>query len=367
MKGFLVAGAVPVVATLSLAIFAGAAGQSVGATTTAAAETCMTRGPVSGLNQVQARNARLIVAGAQQTAARGGADASAQSAAELVALVAAATESTLHNYANPTVPLSEEVPNDGDPPSGGNLDSVGLFQERSSWGPLTARMDPLAATRTFVQRLMRVPSWLTTPPSIDAQAVEVSAYPGRYAAFEAPARQWLQEIQAGTGTTAATRGRSALAQCGADGLPPAAVGHIPAGSIPAGYTIPPTATEPERIAVTFALAQLGKPYVFGAAGPNAYDCSGLTMAAWAAAGVSLDHYTVSQWHQGTSVFHPTQLSPGDLILIPGADGTLHPPDPQHVGMYIGKGYVIEAPQTGDVVKIVPLTEFGPVVAMRHIE
>lgn len=367
MKGFVVAGAVPVLATLSLAIFAGAEGQSVGATTTAASETCMTRGPVSGLNQVQARNARLIVAGAEQTAARGGADASAQSAAELVALVAAATESTLHNDANPAVPLSEQVPNDGDPPSGGNLDSVGLFQERSSWGPLTARMNPLAATRMFVLRLMRVPSWLTTPPSIDAQAVEVSAYPDRYAAFEAPARRWLEQIQTGTGAGVAKPGRSSLSECGADGLPPAAVGHIPPGSIPAGYTIPSTATDAERIAVTFALAQLGKPYVFGAAGPTAYDCSGLTMAAWAAAGVTLDHYTVAQWHEGTPVSRPSQLSPADLILIPGADGTLHPPDPQHVGMYIGKGYVIEAPQTGDVVKIVPLTEFGPVVAMRHIE
>jgi hypothetical protein len=125
-------------------------------------------------------------------------------------------------------------------------------------------------------------------------------------------------------------------------------------------------TEAERIAVTFALAQLGKPYVFDAAGPNAYDCSGLTMAAWAAAGVTLPHNAAAQSHEGTPVSDPLLLTPGDLILIPGADGTWNPPNPGHVGMYIGADYVIEAPQTGDVVKIVPLSSFGPIIGMRHI-
>lgn len=365
MKILFAVGTVPVVATISLAIFTGAAGQLVRDTTTSASQLCVTRGRVAGLSPVQARNARSIVAAAQQTAAQGSASASAQSTAELVALVAAATESTLHNYANPSVPLSGQLPNDGNPPAGGNLDSVGLFQERPSWGPLSARMTPVAATRLFTQRLMRVPSWLSNPPSIDAQAVEISAYPDRYAAFEAPARRWLRQIDTGAGMPRLDRDRATLARCGGDGLPHA-VGNVPPGSLPAGYGIPPAATDAERIAITFALAQLGKPYVFGAAGPNAYDCSGLTMAAWAAAGVSLPHYTVSQWRQGTPDLSTSELSPGDLILIPGADGTLNPPNPHHVGMYLGEGYVIEAPETGDVVKIVPLGDFGPIVGMRHI-
>jgi cell wall-associated NlpC family hydrolase len=125
-------------------------------------------------------------------------------------------------------------------------------------------------------------------------------------------------------------------------------------------------TEAERIAVTFALTQLGKPYKFAAAGPNAYDCSGLTMAAWAAAGVMLPHKAAAQWREGTPVPDPLMLTPGDLRLIPGADGTWNPPNPGHVGMYIGAGYVVEAPQTGDVVKIVPLATFGPIIGMRHI-
>jgi NlpC/P60 family protein len=125
-------------------------------------------------------------------------------------------------------------------------------------------------------------------------------------------------------------------------------------------------TEAERTAVTFALAQLGKPYKFAAAGPNAFDCSGLTMAAWAAAGVTLPHNAAAQWHEGRPVPDPLLLTPGDLILIPGADGTWNPPHPGHVGMYIGAGYVLEAPQAGDVVTIVPLSGFGPIIGMRHI-
>jgi cell wall-associated NlpC family hydrolase len=140
-----------------------------------------------------------------------------------------------------------------------------------------------------------------------------------------------------------------------------------AQSLPAADPAPGSGeTEAERIAVTFALAQLGKPYVFAAAGPDAYDCSGLTMAAWAAAGVTLPHNAAAQWHEGTPVSDPLLLTLGDLILIPGADGTWNPPNPGHVGMYIGAGYVIEAPQTGDVVKIVPLSSFGPIIGMRHI-
>ena len=82
------------------------------------------------------------------------------------------------------------------------------------------------------------------------------------------------------------------------------------------------------------------------------------MTAWAAAGVDLPHYSLAQYQLGTPVAGPSLLAPGDLIFIPGSDGSLVPPDPQHVGMYLGAGYVIEAPQTGDVVKIVPLHRFG---------
>lgn len=123
------------------------------------------------------------------------------------------------------------------------------------------------------------------------------------------------------------------------------------GGVPAGYTPPSNAQQ--AAAVGFALDQLGKPYVWGAEGPNSYDCSGLVMAAWARAGVRIPRVTRDQVHTGMAVASLAAMQPGDLIFIPGADGTMARPG--HVGMYIGRGgdgrqYLIHAPQTGDVVR-----------------
>jgi cell wall-associated NlpC family hydrolase len=98
-----------------------------------------------------------------------------------------------------------------------------------------------------------------------------------------------------------------------------------------------------QTAVNFALAQVGKPYVFDAAGPSTYDCSGLTMAAWAAAGVKLPHYAAAQYNYGTHVAE-ADLQPGDLIFM------YKPID--HVTIYIGYGLMVSAPEPGDHVKIV---------------
>ena len=97
-----------------------------------------------------------------------------------------------------------------------------------------------------------------------------------------------------------------------------------------------------RVAVQWAYRELGKPYVWGAAGPDSFDCSGLTQYVWAKAGVYLDHYTGSQWNEGRHVSR-SQLQPGDLVFF-GSD--LH-----HVGIYIGNGRMIEAPHSGADVRI----------------
>jgi len=97
-----------------------------------------------------------------------------------------------------------------------------------------------------------------------------------------------------------------------------------------------------RVAVQWAYRELGKPYVWGAAGPDSFDCSGLTQYVWAKAGVYLDHYTGSQWNEGRHVSQ-SELQPGDLVFF-GSD--LH-----HVGLYIGNGNMIEAPHTGANVRI----------------
>lgn len=104
-----------------------------------------------------------------------------------------------------------------------------------------------------------------------------------------------------------------------------------------------------RKAVQFALDQIGKPYVFGAAGPSTYDCSGLTMASWAAAGVSLPHSAAEQYNYGTHVSF-NELQPGDLMFF-------YTPI-SHVTIYAGDGMMVSAPETGENVTLIPATTFG---------
>jgi cell wall-associated NlpC family hydrolase len=111
--------------------------------------------------------------------------------------------------------------------------------------------------------------------------------------------------------------------------------------------VPSTSSSVVEKAIAFALAQVGKPYVWGTAGPSTYDCSGLTMASYAAAGISLPHSAAQQYGYGTHVSF-NQLEPGDLMFYYSPIG--------HVTMYIGGGRMISAPQTGDVVKVIPASD-----------
>ncbi len=97
--------------------------------------------------------------------------------------------------------------------------------------------------------------------------------------------------------------------------------------------------------IAFARAQLGEPYVWAADGPDSWDCSGLTMMAWAQAGVKLSHYTGSQYKQ-TARIPVDELKPGDLVFFGPSVAGIH-----HVGLFIGNGQMIHAPYTGTVVKI----------------
>ena len=126
------------------------------------------------------------------------------------------------------------------------------------------------------------------------------------------------------------------------------------------YTIP-APSRAAAIAVSFALRQVGKPYQWGADGPNAYDCSGLVYAAYAAAGIAIARTTFG-WRQDGPPVPLTQIEPGDLLFYPGSDGT--PENPGHVVMYLGGGQVIQAPQTGEDVQVDPLDLAGVVVATR---
>lgn len=106
-------------------------------------------------------------------------------------------------------------------------------------------------------------------------------------------------------------------------------------------TPPPNVSGKAGVAVSFAWAQLGKPYEWGADGPGTYDCSGLTMAAWHAAGVSLPHNAAMQYHALPHLGRGS-LQPGDLVFYSALD---------HVGIYIGSNQVIHAPTYGERVKV----------------
>lgn len=97
-----------------------------------------------------------------------------------------------------------------------------------------------------------------------------------------------------------------------------------------------------QVAVDTALAQLGKPYRWAGSGPNSFDCSGLTSFAWRAAGVSIPRSSRAQYGATTRVSR-ADLRPGDLVFY-------HSPI-SHVAMYIGGGRVVEAPNSGNVVRI----------------
>ena len=140
---------------------------------------------------------------------------------------------------------------------------------------------------------------------------------------------------------AAPVGGATLASAPIDPAPAAPAAPAPAAAAPAATG----AAE----AVAVARAQIGKPYQWAGAGPSSFDCSGLVMYAWEAAGVSLPHYTVSQYAD-TIRISESQLEPGDLVFYDTGDGA----QPGHVTMYIGGGQVITADSPGTSIKVVPI-------------
>jgi cell wall-associated NlpC family hydrolase len=112
-----------------------------------------------------------------------------------------------------------------------------------------------------------------------------------------------------------------------------------------------------QVAVDTAMAQRGKPYVWAAAGPGSFDCSGLVQFAYAAAGVGLPHSSRMQSQMGAAVSRD-QLQPGDLVFFYSPVS--------HVGMYIGNGQMVHAPTSGDVVKVADIDAMGGYNTARRI-
>ncbi|MET0494340.1 MAG: C40 family peptidase [Actinoplanes sp.] len=246
----------------------------------------------------------------------------------------------------------------GDLGAANDHDSLGLFQQRPSqgWGTPAEIMNPEHAATSFYEHLRAVPRWQSLPLTDAAQAVQRSAYPDAYADGEAQAAAIVAAYTGG------------VVCDGGDNLPPEA-----AASLPPGFTLPAGRPPPVVTAIGWALAQLGTPYTFGGDCTAAHsgvprhqcDCSSLMQQAYRAAGIRLQRTTADQLHAGTAVPGPGDLHPGDLILIPGGGGTRA--DPGHVGMYLGSGLIVQAPKTGDVVKISKLSSWvNQIAAIRRI-
>lgn len=327
-----IAGFVPLIGGAVASDQGTAVGQTLSAMLLQAGQACVVDGPVNGLDSEQAAYAGQIVSSAF---AASGED---QQVAR-IALMVAWTESRLRDLG----------------PMAGNDGSLGLFQQRD-WGTPAQEMDPATATGLFVGRLVDVPGWKQLPPWTAAQDVQRSEFAdgSNYQANWPFAGQLLAGVIANGDQQGA---------CG-QGIPDGIAGPAASYGLPPGYSVPAGTGAAHTSVVNWALEQLGKPYVWAAAGPDAFDCSGLTMSAWDTAGVHLLHYTVDQQSEGAPVV-AGQIMAGDLVLIPGSDAP-GPGQAGHVGIYLGGGLVESAidPQMGVAVQTWKTFTSGGLIALR---
>jgi cell wall-associated NlpC family hydrolase len=259
---------------------------------------------VPGYGAEQLANAAVIVAVGKQL--------NVPERGQVVAIATAMQESTLGNLDH------------------GDRDSLGLFQQRPSqgWGTPGQIMNPAYAATQFYQHLLRLPGWQTMSVNDAAQAVQRSGFPNAYAQHEPTARLIVATVT-GAGCTTTTNVTVGTGDCNAIAAPN------------------PVAAA----AINYACGQRGLPYVWGGNGAEedgGFDCSGLTKAAYAAAGVSLPRTAHTQFHAGPRVPAGQPLLPGDLVFYGDPNTKIH-----HVGLYLGGGLMVAAPDRGQVVKIEP--------------
>jgi cell wall-associated NlpC family hydrolase len=218
---------------------------------------------------------------------------------------------------------------------GGNASAINALL---SSGSPTVFADRLALLNEFAKGQQdRIKDVVSLKGRYDAQKAPLDALVKQLARAEADLAAQQKQIDATIKELQALR----LKAYGTTG----AVGNLRPAACPYQYIGGPGGT-----AAKFACSQIGKPYVYASDGPGSYDCSGLTMASWAKAGVSLPHNALQQSRVTKSISR-SQLQPGDLVFYYS--------DVHHVSLYVGGGWVVSAPQTGDVVRMKRM-DFGPI-------
>lgn len=249
--------------------------------------------------------------------------------AQVVAVTTALAESTLRNLANDgsfvypsggsavmtasqweaartVVVESMSLPHEG---VGHDWDSAGIFQQRPSagWGSVAQIMSPTQSAATFYRRLSSVAGWEQLGVGEAAQAVQASAFPSAY-------ERWVPVAEA---VVSAVSGVSCHAPTSGEAGPVIGV------------------TGRRQKVVSYALSQVGKAYVWAADGPDAFDCSGLTLRAYEQAGIALAHQSEAQRDAGVEV-SADAARPGDLLWWPG-----------HIAIYLGGGRMVGAQNPSD--------------------
>ncbi|OXM60937.1 C40 family peptidase [Amycolatopsis vastitatis] len=215
----------------------------------------------------------------------------------------------------------------------GDRDSLGLFQQRPSmgWGTPEQITTPAYAATKFFEHLQATPGWEQMSVTDAAQAVQRSGFPHAYAKHEDTARAIV------------------AAMSGVRCEPPPAMPGT--GTCDTIHAASPIAAK----AINYACGQRGLPYVSGG-GPEddapGFDCSGLTQASYAAAGIALPRTSRGQYAPGPRVPDGQPLLPGDLVFYATA-GRVH-----HVGLYLGGGNMIDAPDVGQTIQIRPYRHPG---------
>ncbi|MGY2078952.1 NlpC/P60 family protein [Modestobacter sp. SYSU DS0657] len=190
---------------------------------------------------------------------------------------------------------------------------------------------------------------------LNKQIAEYQAMYERLSAAEQAASRAEAERQHAAEAAAAEQAAGSGSGSGSGGGGSAARAAAPAAQAPSAPVV--ASSGAAATAVSTAMAQQGKPYVWAAAGPGSFDCSGLVQYAYAAAGISVPHSSRAQATMGRAVSRG-ELQPGDIIAFYSPVS--------HVGIYIGNGQMVHAPTSGDVVKVASIDVMGSITAMRRI-